>query len=97
MNNIKNEQKLRRFKTIKTRDVTYTQSEEKIVDLCRLWHNYLYERPEDDLDECIFVIGDTALVDIHNEKALKLSFLVHDMNIRMIPDIRWAYLSELMP
>lgn len=89
--------KLRRFKTIKTRDVTYTQREEKIVDLCRLWHNYLYERPEDDLDECIFVIEGTALVDIHNEKALKLSFLVHDMNIRMIPHIRWAYLSELMP
>ena len=97
MNNIKNEKKLIRFKTIKTRDVTYTQREEKIVDLCRLWHNYLYERPEDDLDECIFVIGDTALVDIHNEKALKLSFLVHDMNIRMIPNIRWAYLSDLMP
>ena len=87
MNNIKNEQKCRPFKTIKTRYFTYnTQSEEKKVDLSRLWHNYLYERPEDDLDECIFVIG-----------ALKLSFLVHDMNIRMIPHIRWAYLSELMP
>lgn len=97
MNNIKNEQKCRPFKTIKTRYVTYTQSEEKIVDLSRLWHNYLYERPEDDLDECIFVIGDTAIVDIHNEKSLKLSFLVHDINFRMIPHIRWAYLSELTP
>lgn len=98
MNNIKNEQKCRPFKTIKTRYATYnTQSEEKIVDLSRLWHNYLYERPDDDLDECIFVIGDTALVDIHNEKSLKLSFLVHDGNLRTIPHIRWAYISELMP
>lgn len=73
------------------------KEKKKIVDLCRLWHNYLYERPEDDLDECIFVIGDTTLVDIHNDKALKLSFLVHDINLRTIPHIRWAYLSELMP